>query len=258
MAARLRGLAAHRRGVGVMRRGSYASLVCARTMDCNTSPSSFFSSDCSEVSALQSAYDGMINSKEGFKRDAFQQNAIDSLSDLQRSLASLNVKQAKGCYMHGGVGSGKTFVMDLFYDTAPTVKKRRMHFTSFMLEMHKRMAAKQKEREAQISGGFLKRILPKIHDDIGGTADSSTERSFSLFGTKIVLSSGDGEYNAVDEDNEDPLPVIAKEIGEGSPAAPVAPVAPVAYGVFHFFRSASNSNSFTTARRSRGNVPVVP
>ncbi|GMH63891.1 hypothetical protein TrST_g9274 [Triparma strigata] len=179
---------------------------------CNMSPSSFFSSDCSDASALQSAYDGMINSKEGFKRDAFQQNAIDSLSDLQRSLASLNVKQAKGVYMHGGVGSGKTFVMDLFYDTAPTVKKRRMHFTSFMLEMHKRMAAKQKEREAQISGGFLKRILPKIHDDIGGTADSSTERSFSLFGTKIVLSSGNGEYNAVDEDNEDPLPVIAKEI----------------------------------------------
>lgn len=78
--------------------------------------------------------------------------------------------------MHGGVGSGKTFTMDLFYDTAPTVKKRRMHFTSFMLEIHKRMAEKQKEREEAISGGFLKRILPKIHDDIGGTADSSTER----------------------------------------------------------------------------------
>ena len=103
-------------------------------------------------------------------------------------------------------------MMDLFYDSAPTVKKKRMHFSSFMLEIHERMAEKQKQREEQLNSGFLSRVLPKIHDDIGGTADSSTERSISLFGTKIVLSSGVGEYGAVDMDNEDPLPLIAKEI----------------------------------------------
>lgn len=102
--------------------------------------------------------------------------------------------------------------MDLFYESAPTVKKKRMHFSTFMLDIHKRMAEKQRQREEELNAGFLTRVLPKIHDDIGGTADSSTERSISLFGTKIVLSSGVGDYGAVDMDNEDPLPVIAKEI----------------------------------------------
>ena len=122
------------------------------------------------------------------------------------------MKKPKGFYLFGGVGCGKTFMMDLFYDSAPTVKKKRMHFSSFMLEIHDRMAKKQKQREEQLNSGFLSRVLPKIHDDIGGTADSSTERSISLFGTKIVLSSGVGEYGAVDMENEDPLPIIAKEI----------------------------------------------
>ena len=44
-----------------------------------------------------------------------------------------------GAYIHGGPGSGKTFVMDLFYATLAGergVEKRREHFHSFMLETH--------------------------------------------------------------------------------------------------------------------------
>ena len=42
----------------------------------------------------------------------------------------------QGLYLHGGVGSGKTMLMDLFYDASPTTKKKRVHFYSFMLHVY--------------------------------------------------------------------------------------------------------------------------
>ncbi|KAF1960610.1 mitochondrial ATPase [Byssothecium circinans] len=45
----------------------------------------------------------------------------------------------KGLYMYGDVGSGKTMLMDLFYDTLPSniKKKTRIHFHAFMQSVHK-------------------------------------------------------------------------------------------------------------------------
>ena len=140
-------------------------------------------------------------------------SSSSQLSSLSTSSSSYRKKNLSGVYLHGGVGSGKTFVMDMFYATAPTTAKKRMHFTAFMALIHGRMAEQQQLRKSKIDSGLLQRFLPKIHDDIGGTAGgTATERSFSFFGAKIVLSSGAGEKNAVDLDTEDPLPVIAKEL----------------------------------------------
>ena len=38
-----------------------------------------------------------------------------------------------GIYMHGTVGTGKTYLMDLFYNQVPVRRRRRVHFHSFML-----------------------------------------------------------------------------------------------------------------------------
>ena len=38
----------------------------------------------------------------------------------------------RGLYLHGTVGTGKTFLMDLFYNHVPVQQKSRMHFHSFM------------------------------------------------------------------------------------------------------------------------------
>ncbi|MCJ1366049.1 hypothetical protein MMC16_005174 [Acarospora aff. strigata] len=47
----------------------------------------------------------------------------------------------KGMYMYGDVGSGKTMLMDLFYDTLPPniTSKTRVHFHNFMQDVHKRL-----------------------------------------------------------------------------------------------------------------------
>ncbi|KAH9943230.1 AFG1-like ATPase [Epithele typhae] len=47
----------------------------------------------------------------------------------------------EGLYLYGDVGTGKTMLMDLFYNTLPpnVVRKRRVHFHAFMIDVHKRI-----------------------------------------------------------------------------------------------------------------------
>jgi cell division protein ZapE len=47
--------------------------------------------------------------------------------------------EIKGIYLHGDVGRGKSFLMDLFFAGVSLTKKRRIHFNAFMAETHQRM-----------------------------------------------------------------------------------------------------------------------
>lgn len=66
--------------------------------------------------------------------DKQQRNAFGRLTDrLFRS----NITPETGLYLWGGVGRGKTFLMDIFYDCLPFDNKLRMHFHHFMFRVHK-------------------------------------------------------------------------------------------------------------------------
>jgi len=89
--------------------------------------------------------------KRGFTADPAQLNAIRQLERLRAELAEAaaaplgkrllrgltsNGAAPQGVYLWGGVGRGKTWVMDLFYASLTLAAKRRTHFYRFMQEVH--------------------------------------------------------------------------------------------------------------------------
>lgn len=60
---------------------------------------------------------------------------------------SVPTTPARGLYMWGGVGRGKTWLMDLFYQSLPGARKQRLHFHRFMLRVHEELTALQGESD---------------------------------------------------------------------------------------------------------------
>jgi cell division protein ZapE len=103
---------------------------------------------------IRGAYENHL-SEHGHLRDPSQSRVVDLLADLQerllaapppkRSLAQLFSRKphpaqgVTGLYIWGGVGRGKTLLMDLFFETLALESKRRMHFHRIMKEVHDRL-----------------------------------------------------------------------------------------------------------------------
>lgn len=60
-------------------------------------------------------------------------------------------EQVHGLYLHGGVGTGKTMLMDLFvYSSPKEFKIKRIHFHDFMLDIHAQLHRHNQERDPLI------------------------------------------------------------------------------------------------------------
>ncbi|EGE25561.1 cell division protein ZapE [Moraxella catarrhalis] len=65
----------------------------------------------------------------------------------------------KGLYMWGGVGRGKTWMMDMFYESLPIKRKIRMHFHHFMQRVQRELVALQGQADP------LKKVADIIHQE---------------------------------------------------------------------------------------------
>ncbi len=88
----------------------------------------------------------------GFQSDPAQLRAIDALERCANEWAAYKEKRSnkfkklinrppipRGVYMYGGVGRGKSFLMDCFFDAVPIQRKTRLHFHEFMREVHREL-----------------------------------------------------------------------------------------------------------------------
>jgi cell division protein ZapE len=100
-------------------------------------------------------YAHRIASAHGYTLDPAQMAAIARLDRLQReiveseqagrSLLKMFLRQGavRGLYLWGGVGRGKSFLMDMLFESVPISRKVRMHFHRFMQDIHRRLQAVQ-------------------------------------------------------------------------------------------------------------------
>src|SRR5262249_41018464 len=64
-----------------------------------------------------------------------------------------DVGPLKGLYLYGDVGRGKTMLMDLFFAASPVVRKRRVHFHEFMIDVHERIHDwRQRRQRGEVAG----------------------------------------------------------------------------------------------------------
>lgn len=92
--------------------------------------------------------------QRGFILDEAQQHAVNRLRRLYDALLESEARSkrllhklfgrnqgVRGVYLWGGVGRGKSFLMDVFFASVPLVRKKRVHFHRFMQEVHAELDA---------------------------------------------------------------------------------------------------------------------
>ncbi|MBK6895409.1 MAG: AFG1 family ATPase [Alphaproteobacteria bacterium] len=103
------------------------------------------------VKSLQRLYDELLEAEKKPRMSFFEK-----VSGKGKAEAS-----PLGVYLHGGVGRGKSMLMDLFFSCLPlAIGKRRVHFHEFMIEVHDYIHTRRSEDT--INGGAVDQALPSL------------------------------------------------------------------------------------------------
>jgi cell division protein ZapE len=107
------------------------------------------------VTTVREAYEAELRAR-GYKSDPAQLRAVEALDRCAREWADFKEQRSnpikklinrpevpRGVYLHGGVGRGKSFLMDCFFNAVPLVRKTRLHFHEFMREVHRELSELQ-------------------------------------------------------------------------------------------------------------------
>jgi len=102
--------------------------------------------------SVRSLYEQTL-AERGYSSDPAQLRAIKALERCENEWADYKARRGnaltkliarppipRGVYMHGGVGRGKSFLMDCFFQAVPLKRKTRLHFHEFMREVHRELA----------------------------------------------------------------------------------------------------------------------
>ncbi len=126
----------------------------------------------------------------GIEPDPFQQQVAEKLHSLHLELADYaphkqpaawkgrlglgpsRPEPPRGIYLFGGVGRGKTMLMDVFFDNAVVEEKKQVHFHAFMLDVHSRLS---RFRQGEKAGKG-----PVAADPIAALAKVIAERAWLL------------------------------------------------------------------------------
>jgi len=105
--------------------------------------------------SVQQAYEAELVAR-GFQSDPAQLRAVAALERCANEWAAYKTQRSnalkklihrpqvpRGVYMYGGVGRGKSFLMDCFFNAVPIRRKTRLHFHEFMREVHRELAELQ-------------------------------------------------------------------------------------------------------------------
>ncbi len=141
------------------------------------------------MTGFYARYQALIANDE-LKPDADQDACAQRLAQLQDELEAIPPRGSvlwrmfskkptapRGIYMWGGVGRGKSMLMDLFYDNLRINRKKRAHFHEFMLDVHARLNEERKKEQGDP-------ILPVV-------ASLANEARFLAFDEMVVNNSAD-------------------------------------------------------------------
>ena len=103
------------------------------------------------MSAVDALYRATL-AERGYHADEAQLRAVAALTRCEREWADYKARRGnaltklivrppipRGVYMWGGVGRGKSFLMDCFFQAVPLTRKTRLHFHEFMREVHREL-----------------------------------------------------------------------------------------------------------------------